>query len=357
MSSQKLMDKLATAMALRNMSPHTQEAYEHWSKRFILYHGKRHPREMREPEIRDFLTYLVREQNVSASTQNLALNAILFLYKNVLEIELGNLGSIPRATRPPRLPVVLSRQEIHTILARMPEPYRLMAGLLYGSGMRIQECVSVRVKDIDLARMQIIVREGKGGKDRRTILPSTLVPPLRTQLDRVAEQWKKDVLNGFGEVSLPDALERKYPNAPRELAWQYVFPASRLSVVPGTRAVRRHHIDDSMLQRMFKAAVRAAGIRKQATCHSLRHSFATHLLENGQSIRTVQELLGHKDLRTTMIYTHVTSNPRLRVKSPLDESGNQDGGTNGQRRMEILELGDDTVSVWKGGYRGDIDTV
>ena len=307
MPGAKLMDRMMSSMAVRHLSGRTKEAYLHWVRRFILYHNKRHPAEMG-----------AREENVSASTQNVALNSIMFLYKCVLEIEPGNLGYIPRAHRTARLPVVLTREEIGRILNRIPEPYRLMAGLLYGSGLRVHECVSLRVKDIDQGRMQIVVRDGKGGKDRRTVLPAALLQSMNGQITRVADLWRKDRANGFGEASLPDALERKYPNASRELGWQYVFPASRLSLVPGTRTVRRHHVDDTMLQRMFKAGVQLAGIHRNATCHSLRHSFATQLIEQGCNIRTVQELLGHKDLRTTMIYTHVSSTPHSRVRSPID---------------------------------------
>ncbi len=313
----KLLHRMATTMALRHLSPRTQDAYIHWVKRFVLFHKKRHPAEMQGPEIRAFLAHLAQAENVSASTQNLAWNAILYLYRHVLELPIGDLGPIPRARRPPKLPVVLSREEVRRILSHIPEPYRLMASLLYGSGLRLQECVRLRIKDVDIGRTQIIIRDGKGGKDRCTILPDTIVVSLRTQMDFVREQWRKDLLNGYGEASLPDALERKYPHAAREPAWQYVFPASKLSLAPGTRRVRRHHIDESALQRVFKAAVRAAGIEKQASCHSLRHSFATHLLENGCTIRKLQELLGHSDLRTTMIYTHVT-NMRNTVRSPLD---------------------------------------
>ncbi|MFN0158038.1 MAG: integron integrase [Bacteroidota bacterium] len=318
MSAPKLMDQLETAMALRHLSPRTIESYKHWVKRYILYHRKRHPEEMRGPEIKAFLTHLVQVDNVAASTQNVALNAVLYLYKHVLEIEPGTLGQIPRAHRTPRLPVVLSKDEIQQILIRIPEPYRLMAGLLYGSGLRIHECVSLRVKDVDMARMQIIVRDGKGGKDRRTLLPATLRPSLQDQLARVAGLWRRDLANGYGEVSLPDALERKYPNASREFGWQYIFPASKLSLAATPVRIRRHHIDETMLQRVFKAAALAANVHRQATCHSLRHSFATHLLEQGNNIRIVQEILGHQDVRTTMIYTHVSKTKISNIRSPID---------------------------------------
>jgi len=273
---------------------------------------------MGENEIRLFLSYLAEEQHISASTQNQAFNAILFLYRYVLNKHLGRIAGIVRARQPKRFPVVLSRDEAKRILAAMSGVPRLMASLLYGSGLRIQECVRLRVKDIDFDYQQIIVRDGKGEKDRVTILPRSLVALLQQQIRRVKELHKSDLLKGFGEVSLPYALERKYPSAPKELGWQYVFPASTRSTVPGTELIRRHHIDESVLQRAVKQAVRTARIDKQASPHSFRHSFATHLLMSGYDIRTVQQLLGHSDVRTTMIYTHVLNNGPMTIRSPLD---------------------------------------
>ena len=314
----KLLDRVRDVIRRKHYSIRTEQTYIDWIRRFILFHGKRHPGEMSEPEVTAFLTSLARDGNVAASTQNQALSALLFLYKEVLKKEIGWLQGVERAKRPARLPVVLTRSEVNKIFAHLYGTPRLMAALLYGSGLRLMECVRLRVKDIDFGYAHIIVRDGKGGKDRVTMLPVTLAAPLETHLTKVKAQHEQDLAEGFGEVHLPLALERKYPNAQREWAWQYVFPSARISTDPRSGQKRRHHVEESSLQLAMKKAVRSAGVSKLATCHTLRHSFATHLLENGSDIRTLQELLGHKDVSTTMIYTHVLNRPGIGVKSPLD---------------------------------------
>ena len=318
----KLLDQVRDVMRLKHYSLRTERSYCDWITRFIRFHGKRHPREMAEAEVTVFLTHLAREGQVAAATQNQALSALLFLYKEVLRQEIGWLDGVERATRPRRVPVVLTRDEIHKIFAHLHGIPRLMAGLLYGSGLRLMEAVRLRVKDVDFGYARITVRDGKGAKDRVTMLPVNLAAPLQLHLEKIRAQHEQDLAEGWGMVHLPDALARKYPNAAREWAWQYLFPSSRLSTDPRATGpvspCRRHHIDESALQQAVKKAVRASGIAKPASCHTLRHSFATHLLENGYDIRTVQELLGHKDVSTTMIYTHVLNKPGLGVKSPLD---------------------------------------
>jgi integron integrase len=314
----KLLEQVRDAIRVKHYSIRTEQAYIDWIKRFILFHHKRHPREMAEMEVTQFLTHLARDRNVAASTQNQALSALLFLYKEVLKQEIGWLGKVERAKRPPKLPVVLSAGEVRQVCARLHGDDRLMAALLYGSGLRLMECVRLRVKDVDFAYAQITVRDGKGGKDRVTMLPVNLAEPLRRHLAKVKMQHEQDVRDGFGTVHLPFALARKYPSADREWAWQYVFPSSRLSLDPRSGRRQRHHVSEAILQMALKRAVRASGIAKPASCHTLRYSFATHLLENGYDIRTVQELLGHKDVSTTMIYTHVLNKPGIGVKSPLD---------------------------------------
>ncbi|MBA2434377.1 MAG: integron integrase [Chthoniobacterales bacterium] len=314
----KLLEQVCDVMRLRHYSLRTERCYCDWITRFILFHGKRHPREMAEAEVTAFLTHLARDRNVAASTQNQALSALLFLYKEVLKSEIGWLAGVERATKPKRLPVVLTRDEVHKIFHHLHGTPRLMAGLLYGSGLRLMECVRLRVKDLDFGYARITVRDGKGAKDRVTMLPLNLAAGLERHLQKMKAQHEEDVEEGFGSVYLPGALARKYPNAAREWAWQWVFPSSRLSRDPRGGERRRHHIDENVLQVAVKKAVRAAESAKPATCHTLRHSFATHLLENGYDIRTVQELLGHKDVSTTMIYTHVLNKPGLGVKSPLD---------------------------------------
>jgi integron integrase len=255
---------------------------------------------------------------VAASTQNQALSALLFLYKEVLRQEIGWLDQVERVKRPARLPVVLTKDEVRKIFAQLHGTHRLMAGLLYGSGLRLMECVRLRVKDVDFAYAHVVVRDGKGAKDRVTMLPVNLTQGLERHLQKVKAQHDEDLEAGLGSVYLPTALQKKYPNAPKEWSWQYIFPSSRISLDPRSQEKRRHHVEESSLQMAMKKAVRAAGVSKPATCHSLRHSFATHVLENGYDIRTVQELLGHKDVSTTMIYTHVLNKPGLGVKSPLD---------------------------------------
>jgi integron integrase len=273
---------------------------------------------MAEKEITEFLTHLARDRSVASSTQNQALSALLFLYREVLNNEIGWLENLDRVKRPARLPVVLNRDEARRIFSKLEANHRLMAGLLYGSGLRLMECVRLRVKDVDFGYAQITVREGKGNRDRVTMLPVNLAISFERHLEKVRLQHEEDVDAGFGRVHLPNAIAQKYPAAGREWCWQYVFPSSRFSIDPRSGEKRRHHIDESILQRAVKRAVREAGITKPATCHTLRHSFATHLLENGYDIRTVQELLGHKDVSTTMLYTHVLNKPGIGVKSPLD---------------------------------------
>lgn len=310
----KLLDQVRDVMRLKHYSLRTERTYCDWIERFIRFHHLRHPCEMAEREVGEFLTDLVRNGNVTASTQNQALSALLFLYKQVLKQEIGWLEKVQRAKKPARLPVVLTRDEVRRVLSHLHGT----ASLLYGSGLRLMECVRLRVKDIDFAYAHITVRDTKGGRDRITMLPVNLAAPLQRHLEKIKAQHTGDLADGFGEVWLPDALDRKYPSASRQWSWQYAFPSSRLSIDPRSGKKRRHHIDESALQQAVKKAVRASGINKPASCHTFRHSFATHLLETGSDIRTVQELLGHKDVSTTMIYTHVLNKPGLGVKSPLD---------------------------------------
>jgi len=289
-----------------------------WIKRFILFHGKRHPQEMGAAEVEAFLTHLAVAGKVSASTQNQALSALLFLYKEVLSIDLPWLDKVVRAKQPQRLPVVLTRTEVQSVLTRMSGTYGLMANLLYGTGMRLMECVRLRVKDVDFERGEILIRDGKGAKDRVTILPESLVSPLQAYLLQRRALFDDDNRLGKVSVYLPDALERKYPNAATDWVWQYIFSSGSFSIDPRSSVERRHHIDEKLLQRAMKKAVQASGITKLATPHTLRHSFATHLLDSGYDIRTIQELLGHKDVHTTMIYTHVLNKGGRGVRSPLD---------------------------------------
>ena len=314
----KFVEQVSTFMRARRYSLRTEQAYLDWIRRFILFHGKRHPCEMSEPEIVEFLTHLATQRNVAASTQNQALSALLFLYQQFLGRNLGPLDGALRASRPPRLPLVLTREEVRAVLAHVRPPYRLMAELLYGSGLRLLECLRMRVKDIDFGYSRIIVRDGKGAKDRVTLLPGRLRAPLKEHLAHAKAVHERDLALGFGSVYLPDALERKDANAHRQWMWQYVFPAAKRSVDAVSGRVQRHHVLEKSLQNAVAHAVRATGITKPASCHTLRHSFATHLLEDGYDIRTVQELLGHKDVSTTMIYTHVLNKPRIGVMSPLD---------------------------------------
>ena len=314
----KLLDQVREALRTRHYSLRTEQTYVHWIKRFIFFHGKRHPQDMGEVEIGHFLSALATEAQVSASTQNQALNALLFLYRAVLEKPVGYVNGVVRAKRPHRLPVVLTRQEVRAILGELDGVEWIMATLLYGAGLRLMECLRLRIQEIDLAATQIMVRAGKGDKDRVTMLPASVVEPLRRHLERVKRLYQQDVERGQGGASLPNALERKYPNAPKEWAWQFIFPASKLSLDPRSGKWRRHHLHGSVLQKAVKAACHKAGVSKHAGCHTLRHSFATHLLEDGYDIRTVQELLGHKDVNTTMVYTHVLNRGGRGVLSPAD---------------------------------------
>jgi len=320
-SSPKLLDRVRWLLRAKHYSIRTEQSYTDWIRRFILFHKKRHPDEMGEKEISDFLSHLAVEKNVSASTQNQAFSALLFLYQQVLDRKLNFIDNVQRVTRPAKLPVVLTPSEANKVLNRLKGDYRLMAELLYGSGLRLMECLRLRVKDIDFGYGHITVRDGKGLRDRVTVLPERLRVPLQLQLQHVQEIHQRDLANGNGRVYMPFALDRKFQNANRSLAWQYVFPADHLSVDPRSGEKRRHHISENNLQKAVKVAVNRAGIRKAASCHTFRHSFATHLLENGHDIRTVQELLGHKDVSTTMIYTHVLNKPGLAVRSPLDQVG------------------------------------
>lgn len=290
----------------------------HWTKRYIVFHGKRHPAEMGAPEVTEFLTALAVRDKVAASTQNQALSALLFLYRHVLGVELPWLDDLVRAKRPQRLPVVLTREEIRAVLGRLEGVSRLMAIILYGAGLRLLECCRLRIQDVDFATNEIVIRDGKGGKDRMTMLPAAVKTELVRHVARVREQHQADLRQGAGWVELPGALARKYPNAGREWRWQWIFPATRIYVDRLTGQRRRHHLHESVLQRAVKDAVRAAGIAKRATCHTFRHSFATHLLEEGHDIRTVQELLGHRDVTTTMLYTHVLNRGPAGVRSPAD---------------------------------------
>jgi len=314
----KLLDQVRDVIRRKHFSIRTEQTYVEWIKRYIFFHGKRHPNEMAEAEITAFLTHLARAGKVAASTQNQALSALLFLYREVLQQNIGWLDQVERAKRPARLPVVLTKDEVRRLFAHLHGTNRLMAGLLYGSGLRLMECVRLRVKDVDFGYLRVTIRDGKGGKDRITMLPVNAAKPLERHLQKVKAQHEQDLEDGFGGVYLPDALEYKYPNAAREWMWQYVFPSSRLSSDTRSGVRRRHHVEESSLQLGIKRAVRASGIQKPATCHTLRHSFATHLLESGYDIRTVQELLGHKDVSTTMIYTHVLNRPGVGIRSPLD---------------------------------------
>ena len=314
----RLLDQVRIRCRTKHYSIRTERAYVGWARRFILANNRRHPSELGLAEVEAFLSALAVRDDVAASTQNQALSALLFLYKEVLGVELPWVGSVTRAKRPKRLPVVLTHEEVRSLLALLDGQVALMASLLYGAGMRLMESVRLRVKDVDFGRREIVVRNGKGGKDRRVPLPRKLEAGLQAQIERVRVLHARDLAEGFGEVWLPHALSRKYPTAARESGWQYVFPASRLSGDPRGGTRRRHHVDEAVLQRAVKSARVAAGIDKPATCHTLRHSFATHLLESGHDIRTVQELLGHKDVATTQIYTHVLGRGAGGVLSPLD---------------------------------------
>lgn len=314
----RLLDHVRAAMRVKHYSQRTEKSYVYWIKNFIHWHGLRHPKDMGAAEIEQFLSMLACQRQVSSSTQNQALAALLFLYKNVLGVDLPWLDGITRAKPSTRLPVVLTQAEVRGLLRHVDGTSGLIIHLLYGTGMRLMEALRLRVKDIDFGAGIILVRAGKGDKDRVVPLPSVLVEPLRAQLDARLRMHHIDQSRGLVDVELPYALARKYPNAPKEWAWQYVFAAKDYSIDPRTGAQRRHHIHEKSIQRAMKAAVYAAGIAKPASCHTLRHSFATHLLESGADIRTVQELLGHSDVSTTMIYTHVVNRGAHGVLSPLD---------------------------------------
>ena len=315
----RLLDAIRAALRARHYSRRTERAYAGWIRRFVLASGRRHPRDLGAEEVTAFLTSLAVDRRVAPSTQNQALSAILFLYRDVLELQLPWLDDVIRARRTLHIPVVLTRDEVRAVLDRMSGPTALMAGLLYGSGLRLLECCRLRVGDLDFGRHEITVRRGKGAKDRRTMLPARLEPDLQRHLATVRAQHDRDLVDGGGWVELPHALHRKYPNAGRQWTWQRVFPATRRYTDAETRQRRRHHLHETVLQRAFHRALLASGIAKPASPHTLRHSFATHLLEDGHDIRTVQELRGHRDVTTTMIYTHVLQRPGgLGIRSPID---------------------------------------
>jgi integron integrase len=319
MNKGKLLEKVKNVIRTKHYSIRTEQAYLGWIKNYIFFHNKKHPLELNEQHISEFLTYLAVQRKVAASTQNQAMSAIMFLYKEVLQHNIRDVPDIAYAQKPVKLPVVFNVDELKRLFTVIDPKYKLMASLLYGSGLRLMECIRLRVKDVDLKYKQITVRCGKGNKDRITPLADKLIPDLQIQLDKVKIIHQKDLQDGFGCVYLPFALQRKYPNSNREWGWQYVFPSSKRSTDPRSGIVRRHHLDEAALQRAVKKAIRDAGIIKPGSCHTLRHSFATHLLEDGYDIRTVQELLGHKDVRTTMIYTHVLQKGGFAVRSPIEK--------------------------------------
>jgi len=313
----KLLERVRRALTARHYSTRTIQAYVAWTRRFIVFHGKRHPSTMGPWHVREFLSHLAVDRHVSPSTQNQALSAIVFLYKEVLGQDIGWINDVIRAKKSKRLPVVLSRAEVRQVLAHLSGDRWIAAALLYGAGLRLKECLELRVKDIDFERGQLIVRAGKGDRDRATVLPKAVVEPLKQHLSEVQRIFERDREVGDVRATMPPGLERKYPNASREWGWQYVFPSAGLCAVQSGRP-RRHHVHRSSVQRAVKEAVRVSGVTKPASCHTFRHSFATHLLEAGYDIRTVQKLLGHKDVRTTMVYTHVVDDSELGVKSPAD---------------------------------------
>jgi len=314
----KLLDQVRGAIRARHYSRRTEEAYVYWIRKYILFHGKRHPREMGAAQVTAFLTDLAVKAHVSASTQNQALSGLLFLYRAVLHVDLGEIAPPPRARTPHRVPVVLSPMDVRKVLESLEGMPRLVATLLYGAGLRLQECLELRVKDLDFERREITVRRGKGQKDRRVMLPESVREVLCGHLAKVRVQHDADLGSGLGRVMLPDALERKFPSAPTEWRWQFVFPAGRICRDPRFGPPSRFHVHESLIQKAVTAAARRSGVTARVTCHTFRHSFATHLLEAGYDIRTVQELLGHSDVSTTMIYTHVLNRGGLGVKSPMD---------------------------------------
>jgi len=315
----RLLDQYRDALRIKHYSPRTEGTYVQWVRNYILFHNKRHPKEMGIPEIGQYLTHLATNQQVAASTQNQAFSAILFLYRHILNIQLDELQLAElRPQRAKTVPIVLSKDEVKRLIANLSGTNKLIAQVMYGGGLRVMECMRLRVKDIDFENHQVIVRDGKGENDRFTILPDSLISPLQLHLRYVKSLHEKDLADGHGSVHLPNALERKYKNADKDWIWQYLFPAAEISTDKRTGIIRRHHIHETIIQRSIKEAARRAGINKHVTPHTLRHSFATHLLQNGYDIRTIQELLGHKDVKTTMIYTHVLQRGGLAVKSPLD---------------------------------------
>ena len=316
--AEKLLDRMRRVLRTGHYSLRTEEAYIHWVRRFVRFHGLRHPRELGKREVEAFLTHLAIDRHVAPSTQNLALNGILFLYQKVLELELPWLDDVVRAPRKANMPVVLDRSEIRAVLAELPSPHDRIVGLLYGSGLRISEALRLRIKDVDFTRREIIVRDGKGSKDRVSVLADSSIPALRLQVEKTLAVAALDREHKRGGVHLPHALAAKYPAARFEPGWQWVFAAQNLSTDPRTGLVRRHHLLNQGVQRAVKQAARRAGLHKPVTCHAFRHSFATHLLESGADIRTVQQLLGHSDVRTTMIYTHVINRGALGARSPMD---------------------------------------
>jgi integron integrase len=318
MAQPKLLDLMRETLRAKHYSKRTEDSYCLWVKRFVQFHKMRHPADMGAQEINDYLTYLAVTSKVSASTQTQALSALLFLYRHVYGFDIGDMGQIVRARKSQHLPVVMTREEVRSVLAEMDGVYWLMASILYGSGLRLTECLRLRVQDVDLARLEIAVRDAKGSKDRVTMLPQQLVVPLRDQFNTARAVHRRDLAAGWGSVMMPDALARKYPNGPTEWRWQWVFPQQNRWRDPKTGAQGRHHVHETILQRAVKEAVKRSGVEKRVGCHTFRHSFATHLLEAGYDIRTIQELLGHRSVNTTMIYTHVLNKGGLGVRSPFD---------------------------------------
>ena len=319
-AARRLLDSVRDVIRLKHYSLRTEETYVHWIRRFIYFHGKRHPRELGGAEVTAFLNHLVASRDVAAATQNQALAALLFLYREVLATPLAWLDGVERAKRPARVPTVLSRAEVSALLAGMTGTKWLMAALLYGAGLRLRERLTLRVKDVEFDYRQIVVRQGKGAKDRRTLLPAQVIEPLQAHLERARALHSRDLDAGYGEVELPHALARKYPNAGRQWGWQFAFPSHKFSVDPRSGVIRRHHVYENYVIRGVKLATAQARIAKPVSCHTLRHSFATHLLEDGYDIRTVQELLGHASVETTMIYTHVMNKGGRGVRSPLERA-------------------------------------
>jgi len=315
----KLIEQLTSKMKTEHYSHRTIESYSAWIKDFIRFHKLQHPSEMDETDIEAYLSHLAVERRVSPSTQNQALAAIIYLFRNILDSELGFVENFTRSTKNPRVPAVFSKDEIKSVLACLDGPHWLMANLMYGSGLRLMECVRLRIMDIDLDRKTLTIYNGKGAKDRATLLPDKLIPHFRKQIEHVEVLMEYGLRKGINGIYLPHLSEKRYPNAFRELGWQYLFPSDTLTSDKETGTVRRHHLHESSIQKAVKGAIKKAGILKRASCHTFRHSFATHLLENGIDIRTVQELMGHSDIRTTMIYTHVLNKSEMGIKSPLDQ--------------------------------------